>query len=144
VYNDQHNRNTHPRGSRSPGAARSGGVPVTNVESVASSTISTLGNTGKRECVVYWYCICLSLSSPMNSTVRFASPCVVMAQSRYFSNDGNPWLTGAWAVSKDEKALSAQFGDAMGFDTVCVITALQITSPVHLQLVDLKIRRRIS
>jgi hypothetical protein len=31
------------------------------------------------------------------------------------SNDGNPWLTGAGAVSKDEKAPSAQLVDAMGF-----------------------------
>jgi hypothetical protein len=31
------------------------------------------------------------------------------------SNDGNPWLTGAGAVSKDKKAPSAQLGDAMGF-----------------------------
>jgi hypothetical protein len=37
--------NTHPRGSRAPGSARIGGVLVTNVESAASSTISTLGNT---------------------------------------------------------------------------------------------------
>jgi hypothetical protein len=31
------------------------------------------------------------------------------------SNDGNPWLTGAGAVSRDKKAPSAQLGDAMGF-----------------------------
>jgi hypothetical protein len=31
------------------------------------------------------------------------------------SNDGNPWLTGAGAVSKDKKAPSAQLGGAMGF-----------------------------
>jgi hypothetical protein len=31
------------------------------------------------------------------------------------SNDGNPWLTGTGAVSKDKKAPSAQLGDAMGF-----------------------------
>jgi hypothetical protein len=31
------------------------------------------------------------------------------------SNDGNPWLTDAGAVSKDKKAPSAQLGDAMGF-----------------------------
>jgi hypothetical protein len=40
--------NVHPRGSRSPGAARSGGVPVTNAEGAASSTISTLGKTATR------------------------------------------------------------------------------------------------
>ena len=31
--------NVHPRGSRAPGAVRSGGVPVTNVEGAASFTI---------------------------------------------------------------------------------------------------------
>jgi len=34
------------------------------------------------------------------------------------STDGNPWLTGAGAVSKDKKAPSDQLGDysdAMGF-----------------------------
>jgi hypothetical protein len=31
------------------------------------------------------------------------------------NNDGNPWLTGAGAVSKNKKAPSAQLGDAMGF-----------------------------
>jgi hypothetical protein len=40
--------NIHLRGSRAPGAARSGGVPVTNVEGAASSTISTLRNTATR------------------------------------------------------------------------------------------------
>ena len=36
------------RGSRAPGAARSGGVPVTNVEGAASSTIPTFGDTAAR------------------------------------------------------------------------------------------------
>ena len=36
------------RGSRAPGAARSGGVPVTNVEGAASSTSSTLDDTSAR------------------------------------------------------------------------------------------------
>jgi hypothetical protein len=50
------------------------------------------------------------------------------------NNDGNPWLTGAGAVSKDKKAPSAQLGDAMGLGRIRFISTrvnhiLRVTKP---------------
>ena len=56
----------------------------------ASSLISSHGKKSSIFVSLHNDSSCLSLSSsPMNSKLRFASPCLVMAQSRYLNHDPN-------------------------------------------------------